>query len=131
MQELRILLILFMAHKAWPSFYLVKMKKTDISIIIPVFNEEESIDVLFSEIKNNIDKKFKWELFFINDGSIDASKDKIIKIVNDNQNIRDYFVKSNSKIINDIYSSYDISLNTKYKVKIFQSTLDRVKNYFR
>ena len=45
--------------------------------------------------------------------------------------LKDYLVKSNNKIINDIYGSYDLSLNYKYKVKIFQSTLDRVKNYFR
>ena len=47
------------------------------------------------------------------------------------QKINDYLAKSNNKIINDIYSSYDLSLNTKYKVKIFEATLDRVKNYFR
>ena len=53
------------------------------------------------------------------------------KLSKDDQKIKDYYFKSNSIIINDIYSSYDLSLNTKYKVKIFQSTLDRVKNYFR
>jgi len=45
--------------------------------------------------------------------------------------LKDYLVKSNNKIINDIHGSYDLSLNSKYKVKIFQATLDRVKNYFR
>ena len=34
-------------------------------------------------------------------------------------------------IINDLYTSYDLSLNSKYKVKIFNQTIDRVKNYFR
>jgi len=86
------------------------MKKTDISIIIPVFNEEESIDVLFSEIKNNIDKKFKWELIFINDGSIDASKDKIIKIVNDNQNIRLFNSKINRGKSEALYKGFQESI---------------------
>ena len=49
----------------------------------------------------------------------------------DDLKIKNYQVKSNNKIINDIYSSYDISLNNKYKVKIFETTLDRVKNYFK
>ena len=44
---------------------------------------------------------------------------------------REYLKKSNTNVISDIYSSYNLSLNTKYKVKIFQTTLDRVKNYFR
>ena len=43
----------------------------------------------------------------------------------------EYLKKSNTNVISDIYSSYNLSLNTKYKVKIFQTTLDRVKNYFR
>ena len=45
--------------------------------------------------------------------------------------IKQYSIKSNNDIINDIYTSYDLSLNSKYKVKIFNQTIDRVKNYFR
>ncbi len=47
------------------------------------------------------------------------------------ENINEYSTKSNNDIINDIYTSYDLSLNSKYKVKIFNQTIDRVKNYFR
>ena len=46
-------------------------------------------------------------------------------------NIKEYSTKSNNDIINDIYTSYDLSLNSKYKVKIFNQTIERVKNYFR
>ena len=46
-------------------------------------------------------------------------------------NNKEYLVKSNSKIIDEIYSSYDLSLNKKYKVKIFENTLDRIKNNFK
>ena len=54
------------------------------------------------------------------------------KKLNDaNENTKKYFLKLNNEIINDIYLSYDFSLNSKYKVKFFQPTLDRVKNYFR
>ncbi len=45
--------------------------------------------------------------------------------------IKEYSTKANNDIINDIYTSYDLSLNSKYKVKIFNQTIDRVKNYFR
>ena len=44
---------------------------------------------------------------------------------------KEYLVKSNSKIIDEIYSSYDLSLNNKYKVKVFENTLDRIKNNFK
>ncbi len=45
-------------------------------------------------------------------------------------NNKEYLVKSNSKIIDEIYSSYDLSLNKKYKVKVYENTLDRIKNNF-
>ena len=50
---------------------------------------------------------------------------------NSANDIDEYSTKSNNNIINDIYTSYDLSLNSKYKVKIFNQTIDRVKNYFR
>ena len=46
-------------------------------------------------------------------------------------NVEEYSTKANNDIINDVYTSYDLSLNSKYKVKIFNQTIDRVKNYFR
>ena len=52
-------------------------------------------------------------------------------IEKNSDNIKEYSEKSNNDIINDIYTSYDLSLNSKYKVKIFNQTIDRVKNYFR
>ncbi len=47
------------------------------------------------------------------------------------ENVEEYSTKANNDIINDVYTSYDLSLNSKYKVKIFNQTIDRVKNYFR
>ena len=46
-------------------------------------------------------------------------------------NNKEYLVKSNSKIIDEIYNSYDLSLNKKYKVKVYENTLDRIRNNFK
>ena len=43
----------------------------------------------------------------------------------------EYLEISNNKIVEEIYSSYDLALSKKYKVKVFQNTLDRVKNNFK
>ena len=43
---------------------------------------------------------------------------------------KEYVIKSNNKIVDEIFSSYDLSLNKKYKVKVFQNTLERIKNNF-
>ena len=63
------------------------MKKIDLSIIVPVYNEAESINILFSEIKRNIDSSLNWELIFINDGSTDSSKDLILDLIQIHSNI--------------------------------------------
>ena len=52
-----------------------------ISIIVPCYNEEESIPLFYEEIKkvlNNI--KCKSEIIFINDGSKDNSLNMVILI---------------------------------------------------
>ncbi|MDA9682987.1 hypothetical protein N9U23_03775, partial [Candidatus Pelagibacter sp.] len=48
-----------------------------------------------------------------------------------NENIKEYLAKTNINLIDDIYSSYDASLNTKYEVKFFNKNIDRIKDYFK
>ena len=40
-------------------------------------------------------------------------------------------VNSNFKIQNEITSTYDLILNDKYKVEVYNNTLERLKNYFK
>ena len=59
----------------------------------------------------------------------------IKQIVNENKitedEIKNYSFKSNSEIRSTLYSSYDIYLSKKYEIKVFQSTIERLKNNFR
>ena len=41
-----------------------------------------------------------------------------------------YKFQSLGNVKSNIFSSYDLSLNKKYKVKVFQNTLERIKNNF-
>ena len=46
----------------------------DISVIVPLFNEEESLPELFAWIKRVMDANdFTYEVIFVNDGSTDRS----------------------------------------------------------
>ena len=47
------------------------------------------------------------------------------------ETIKNFQIESNKNIKSNLYGTYDILLNDKYKIKINQNTLDRVKNYFR
>ena len=42
-----------------------------------------------------------------------------------------YQFQSLGNIKSNIFSTYDLSLNKKYKVKIFDNTLERIKNNFK
>ena len=58
-----------------------------LSIVIPVYNEVDSIDALYKEIKRNIDIE-EYEIVFIDDGSTDGSSEKIQELIQDNQKIK-------------------------------------------
>lgn len=52
-----------------------------VSIVIPLFNENESISDLYIEICDSLSSYDNWEIIFVDDGSSDGSKEKIIEII--------------------------------------------------
>ena len=52
-----------------------------VSIVIPLFNENESISDLYIEICGALSSYNNWEIIFVDDGSSDGSKEKIIEII--------------------------------------------------
>ena len=63
----------------------------DLTILIPVKNEEMNIENIISKIKNKLD--FKYELLFVDDFSIDNTYDKLTKLKDKENNIK--VVKNN------------------------------------
>lgn len=65
------------------------MRKPYFSVIIPVFNEEENILPLFNKLqKTLLPLKKKWEVIFVNDGSIDESDVILSRLKKEFPNIR-------------------------------------------
>ncbi len=61
----------------------------DISIVIPLYNEEESIPELFEWIKRTMQTNgYSFEVIFVNDGSTDSSWEKIQELGSSNANVR-------------------------------------------
>lgn len=57
------------------------MNNPYISVVIPVYNEEETLDILFSRLIPVMDSLQKtYEIIFINDGSKDQSEEKLHKL---------------------------------------------------
>ena len=61
--------------------------KMDISIVVPIFNEEKNITILYERLKNAANAiSPNHELIFVNDGSTDASFFELMKLAeNDSQ----------------------------------------------
>ena len=68
-----------------------------VSIVIPCYNEENCIDKLYDELKNHTHNNYEYEFLFINDGSKDKTKEKILSLKNKKLNNHDIKLISFSK----------------------------------
>ncbi len=84
-----------------------------LSILIPVFNEEESLLALFSELKNHFKNNVAVEIIFINDGSSDNSQILIEKEIS---------LHSSWKLIN-LYRNYGKSIALQSGIDISSGEL--------
>ena len=57
------------------------MNKMFISIVIPVYNEEQNVEILYQEIIDSMIQPYdRFEIIFVNDGSTDSSFQKLIEL---------------------------------------------------
>lgn len=60
-----------------------------ISIVIPVYNEEQNIPVIYDQLKRILNRiNFKHELIFVNDGSQDNSRRELKKLILIDQEVK-------------------------------------------
>ena len=60
----------------------------NISVVIPIFNELESLPELKSELIQNLKIYKNWEVIFIDDGSSDGSTEWLIDLAYHNKNFK-------------------------------------------
>ena len=88
----------------------------------------DSVRYIYSKSKNN------FMLVADKEKNIYLAKITDISYKNISKNSDDFSLyqkQANEKITDTIYDTYDLYINEKYKVKINEKTLERVKNYFR
>jgi polyisoprenyl-phosphate glycosyltransferase len=69
--------------------------KFDISIIVPVYNEEGNIRRLYSELVKAMPRKYAWEVIFVDDGSVDGSRREIKALAGEHDSVRAIFFSRN------------------------------------
>ena len=82
----------------------------DISIIIPVYFNEGSINKTFEVLKNEVFSNFpdlKFETIFIDDGSKDASLEEIMKVKASNEDVKLIQFSRNFGQVAAIYAGYE------------------------
>lgn len=84
----------------------------DISIIIPVYFNEGSIEKTYSLLKNEVFSLFddlEFEVIFIDDGSADNSFEEIMQIKNANDNVRVIQFSRNFGQVSAIFAGYEMA----------------------
>lgn len=83
-----------------------------ISILVPTYNEEENVVLMYTAIKNIFDtklKKYKYELVFIDNKSLDNTREKIRNICKNDKNVKAIF---NAHNFGQFHSPYYGIINT-------------------
>jgi len=60
----------------------------NVSVVLPVLNEIESLSSLIDELKVNLEFVNDWEIIFVDDGSTDGSTDYLIELCSNNSNFK-------------------------------------------
>ena len=91
------------------------------------FFTSDSIKLLYSLAENN------FLLIGDKDNNIYIAKIENVTTndLSDKNDLSNYNKLAGNKIRNNLYSSYDLLMNVKYKININQNTLERLKNHFR
>ncbi|MBC8175040.1 MAG: glycosyltransferase family 2 protein [Candidatus Marinimicrobia bacterium] len=63
------------------------MNKKDISIVIPIFNEKESLPELLNEVVQILEEQFNYEIICVDDGSTDGSEEILRQYASNNPRI--------------------------------------------
>lgn len=66
----------------------IRNLQTDISIVIPVYNEEESLPELKQAIVQALENKYSFEIVFVDDGSHDLSWQQVQRLSEDDARVR-------------------------------------------
>lgn len=84
-----------------------------ISVIAPIYNEKENIELLVEKIKTTLKDRFtSYEIILVDDGSTDGSSELIEKIASTDPHIKDYhFTK---KMVRQ--QRYQLVLNTAQEI---------------
>jgi len=82
------------------------MDELDLTVVVPVYNSQETIAILVKELINELEGKYKYNLVLVNDGSQDRSYDICKKMALENKHIKFLSFYRNFGQINAILAGF-------------------------
>ena len=68
-----------------------------VSVVVPVYNEEDNIEHFASSVDEVMERlNYDYELLFVDDGSVDRSRDILLKLERESAHVRSIFLARNS-----------------------------------
>ena len=83
-----------------------------LSIIVPMLNEAENVSKMYAQIKHSL-KKVKYEIIFVNDGSVDNTEIELNKIYNADNSVKIIHFSRNFGKDAAIYAGMEVA-NSEY-----------------
>ncbi len=87
---------------------LKKSNSVDISVVVPLYNEEQSLEELAGNISENLDS-YEYEIIFIDDGSTDASWEVISSLVRESPCIKGIKLRRNYGKSDALQAGFEIT----------------------
>jgi glycosyltransferase involved in cell wall biosynthesis len=72
-----------------------KGNSIELSVIVPLFNEAETVDLLVERVREALTSQPSWELLLIDDGSNDGTADRMAKLASQDSRVRPVFLARN------------------------------------
>jgi len=81
-----------------------------VSIVIPIFNEEESIGLLYEKVTKALDRAdFSFEVILVNDGSTDASDEKLRELAQQDERFKIITLRRNFGQTSAMMAGFDFA----------------------
>jgi len=74
----------------------VENRPPDISLVVPAYNEEESLPALYTRIVESLGSRLRWEMIVVDDGSSDRTAERITELAHDDARVRGATLVHNS-----------------------------------
>ncbi len=81
-----------------------------LSVVVPIFNEVESLPILVQKVRDALEGQREWELLLVDDGSTDGTRDLMMALADDDPRVRPLYLARNYGQTTAMQAGFDHAL---------------------